>query len=271
MLCQKRNSTAVAVVHGGDVAFSALELVLCPSRATTSVSQRCCGTLPEKRTISPPTAAYLLLIEFCFLSLLGFYTKVDKRQTSTKTSNNLPRRTTSSYSTTVLLTYPPSQEITSVQGYLRGHGTYVEEGTNGGPPRLLACVAGVVERVNKLISVRPIKTRCESFRPPSRYIRAVRTWSESSWLSLLRSDFLLQIRLLACLLAREQLFFGLGCCFDGAPEGWSMATTASLGGRHVLGSCGSVPPSGRGERRELANSHRRGQRRVGAPHAALSV
>ncbi|CAN0006465.1 unnamed protein product, partial [Hapterophycus canaliculatus] len=53
----------------------------------------------------------------------------------------------------------PSQEITSVQGYLRGHGTYVEEGTDGGPPRLLACVAGVVERVNKLISVRPIKTR----------------------------------------------------------------------------------------------------------------
>ncbi|CAN0412637.1 unnamed protein product [Laminaria digitata] len=44
-----------------------------------------------------------------------------------------------------------------MQGYLRGHGTYVEEGKNGGPPRLLACVAGVVERVNKLISVRPIK------------------------------------------------------------------------------------------------------------------
>ncbi|CAN0030367.1 unnamed protein product [Ectocarpus sp. 8 AP-2014] len=53
----------------------------------------------------------------------------------------------------------PGQEITSVQGYLRGHGTYVEEGTDGGPPKLLACVAGVVERVNKLISVRPIKSR----------------------------------------------------------------------------------------------------------------
>lgn len=47
-----------------------------------------------------------------------------------------------------------------MQGYLRGHGTYVEEGTDGGPPKLLACVAGVVERVNKLISVRPIKSRC---------------------------------------------------------------------------------------------------------------
>lgn len=46
-----------------------------------------------------------------------------------------------------------------MQGYLRGHGTYVEEGENGQPPRLVACVAGVVERVNKLISVRPIKSR----------------------------------------------------------------------------------------------------------------
>ncbi|CAM9952959.1 unnamed protein product [Ascophyllum nodosum] len=46
-----------------------------------------------------------------------------------------------------------------MQGYLRGHGTYVEEGEQGEPPRLVACVAGVVERVNKLISVRPIKSR----------------------------------------------------------------------------------------------------------------
>lgn len=53
----------------------------------------------------------------------------------------------------------PGQEITAMQGYLRGHGTYVEEGKNEEPPRLLACVAGVVERVNKLISVRPIKSR----------------------------------------------------------------------------------------------------------------
>lgn len=51
------------------------------------------------------------------------------------------------------------QEITPMQGYLRGHGTYVDEGIDGGPPRLIACVAGVVERVNKLISVRPIKSR----------------------------------------------------------------------------------------------------------------
>ena len=38
-------------------------------------------------------------------------------------------------------------------GYLRGHGTYSVEG------RLYSSVCGVVERVNKLISVVPLKSR----------------------------------------------------------------------------------------------------------------
>ena len=38
-------------------------------------------------------------------------------------------------------------------GFLRGHGTRVAEG------RLLATVCGTVERVNKLVSVRPLRTR----------------------------------------------------------------------------------------------------------------
>lgn len=36
---------------------------------------------------------------------------------------------------------------------LRGHGTYAAEGN------LVASVAGVVERVNKLICVRPLRSR----------------------------------------------------------------------------------------------------------------
>ena len=44
--------------------------------------------------------------------------------------------------------------ITTEAGFLRGHGTYVD-----GSGRLLASVNGVVERVNKLISVRPLKSR----------------------------------------------------------------------------------------------------------------
>ena len=40
--------------------------------------------------------------------------------------------------------------------FLRGHGTYVEG------EKLIASVAGIVERVNKLICVRPFKTRYSS-------------------------------------------------------------------------------------------------------------
>ncbi len=47
----------------------------------------------------------------------------------------------------------PGEGITSEQGYLRGHGTYIEG------EELIACVAGQMERVNKLISVKPLKSR----------------------------------------------------------------------------------------------------------------
>lgn len=47
----------------------------------------------------------------------------------------------------------PGQVIASDAGFLRGHGTYVENGT------LVASVAGIVEKVNQLISVRPLKCR----------------------------------------------------------------------------------------------------------------
>eukprot|EP00298_Acanthocystis_sp_HF-20_P006137 c16086_g1_i2.p1 GENE.c16086_g1_i2~~c16086_g1_i2.p1 ORF type:complete len:300 (-),score=133.25 c16086_g1_i2:23-898(-) len=43
--------------------------------------------------------------------------------------------------------------ITTEQGFLRGHGTLIEG------EKLIATVSGVVERVNKLISVRPIRSR----------------------------------------------------------------------------------------------------------------
>jgi hypothetical protein len=47
----------------------------------------------------------------------------------------------------------PGELITSDAGYLKGHGTYVDDGC------MYASVAGVVERVNKLISVRPLNSR----------------------------------------------------------------------------------------------------------------
>uniref|UniRef100_A0A8C5PZE2 Exosome complex component RRP4 n=1 Tax=Leptobrachium leishanense TaxID=445787 RepID=A0A8C5PZE2_9ANUR len=47
----------------------------------------------------------------------------------------------------------PGDTITTDTGFMRGHGTYLED------EKLLASVAGVVERVNKLICVRALKTR----------------------------------------------------------------------------------------------------------------
>ncbi|KAJ6473653.1 exosome complex exonuclease rrp4 [Mycena vitilis] len=47
----------------------------------------------------------------------------------------------------------PGESITSSQAYMRGHGTYVEN------EEVVASVAGTVERVNKLITVRAIRTK----------------------------------------------------------------------------------------------------------------
>merc|ERR1719391_704106 len=47
----------------------------------------------------------------------------------------------------------PGDVITRDSGFMRGHGTYMSSDV------LCASVAGVVERVNKLISVTPVKTR----------------------------------------------------------------------------------------------------------------
>jgi len=47
----------------------------------------------------------------------------------------------------------PGSTIAAEAGFLRGHGTYVADSN------LCATVSGVVERVNKLISVRPLKAR----------------------------------------------------------------------------------------------------------------
>ena len=47
----------------------------------------------------------------------------------------------------------PGNAITRDQGYMHVHGTYIDQDV------LLASVAGIVERVNKLISVTPVKAR----------------------------------------------------------------------------------------------------------------
>jgi exosome complex component RRP4 len=55
----------------------------------------------------------------------------------------------------------PGQPITGEPGYLRGHGSYIVDDNSGeeGGRVLYASVAGQIERVNKLISVRPLQSR----------------------------------------------------------------------------------------------------------------
>lgn len=50
--------------------------------------------------------------------------------------------------------YTPGEIITGQVGFMRGHGTYVEDDSN-----IKASVAGVMEKVNKLISIKPLKSR----------------------------------------------------------------------------------------------------------------
>ncbi|GBP87264.1 Exosome complex component RRP4 [Eumeta japonica] len=49
--------------------------------------------------------------------------------------------------------YTPGEIITGMQDFMRGHGTYTEDDS------LKASVAGVMQKVNKLICVRPLKSR----------------------------------------------------------------------------------------------------------------
>eukprot|EP00049_Salpingoeca_infusionum_P018842 m.359042 g.359042 ORF g.359042 m.359042 type:complete len:270 (-) comp18383_c0_seq1:326-1135(-) len=52
---------------------------------------------------------------------------------------------------TLLVT--PGDVVSEEEGLMRGHGTFLQDGV------LYASVAGVVERVNKVVSVRPMRTR----------------------------------------------------------------------------------------------------------------
>lgn len=49
--------------------------------------------------------------------------------------------------------YTPGEVLMPESGFMRGHGTFVED------ENIKASVAGVIEKVNKLISVRPLKSR----------------------------------------------------------------------------------------------------------------
>jgi exosome complex component RRP4 len=47
----------------------------------------------------------------------------------------------------------PGKKISDIGGYIRGHGTYIEG------EAIYASIAGVVEKINKLITVKPLRSR----------------------------------------------------------------------------------------------------------------
>jgi exosome complex component RRP4 len=51
----------------------------------------------------------------------------------------------------------PGQFITSEKSFLRGHGSFIFDNSEG--YQLLSCVAGQIERIDKLITVKPVKSR----------------------------------------------------------------------------------------------------------------
>ena len=88
--------------------------------------------------------------------------------TTTATTNGVAVSLEPDYVTHLVI---PGQVIADGDGFLRGHGTYVVSGTDAGNnnnnhsgggdngrQRLVASVAGKVERVNKLISVVPVSS-----------------------------------------------------------------------------------------------------------------
>jgi exosome complex RNA-binding protein Rrp4 len=80
----------------------------------------------------------------------------------TMTTNQTTNFTTTATTTTTMMmtttttpVYLPGEELPVQEGFLRGHGTVYSTKTGG----LTASVVGRVERVNKLITVKPLKAR----------------------------------------------------------------------------------------------------------------
>ena len=57
----------------------------------------------------------------------------------------------------------PGDNITLQDDFMRGHGTYITQNSETMEKELNSSLAGVVERIDKLVSVRPLKTRYSTF------------------------------------------------------------------------------------------------------------
>ena len=118
---------------------------------------------------------FLTMMEIDDDEMQGMGFQVSRRQgqlqPSSKIRGSIGRTHSHSHSHSHSLVVP-GQTITSEQGFLRGHGTYLEQqrqGSGGGEgqpgkeelaqEQLVSSLAGVIERVNKLVSVHPPSSR----------------------------------------------------------------------------------------------------------------
>ncbi|CAG2163463.1 unnamed protein product [Oppiella nova] len=79
------------------------------------------------------------------------------RLTSDVSSQLVDKSIEANYSSKDVKYVLPGDEITSDQTFMRGHGTYLS--ANDTDKQLIASIAGIVEPINRLISVRPLRTR----------------------------------------------------------------------------------------------------------------
>lgn len=62
-----------------------------------------------------------------------------------------------SFDSTLVVPGQPIVSLTEEDKFLRGHGSFILENSDG--KQLVSCVAGQIERVNKLITVKAVKSR----------------------------------------------------------------------------------------------------------------
>ena len=67
-----------------------------------------------------------------------------------------------SFDSTFMVPGQPIVSLSEEEKFLRGHGSFILENSDG--KQLVSCVAGQIERVNKLITVKAVKSRLVKFR-----------------------------------------------------------------------------------------------------------
>lgn len=79
-----------------------------------------------------------------------------KIQYVSRLSNDTEKNTSTNLGATIVA---PGDNITLQDDFMRGHGTYITQNSETFEKELNSSLAGVVERIDKLVSVRPLKTR----------------------------------------------------------------------------------------------------------------